>query len=78
MVRFENDQFAPILGYRDLVQENVMIKWFYYVEGLNHNLFSGNGLLRGIRGSNLYTIALQEYSSPYSIFFMAKASSTQT
>ncbi|GJZ74946.1 retrovirus-related pol polyprotein from transposon TNT 1-94 [Tanacetum coccineum] len=40
MVRFENDQFAPILGYGDLVQGNVMIKRVYYVEGLNHNLFS--------------------------------------
>ncbi|GKA73895.1 hypothetical protein Tco_0780197 [Tanacetum coccineum] len=39
-VRFGNDQFAPILGYGDLNQGNVMIKWVYYVEGLNHNLFS--------------------------------------
>nr|GEZ38835.1 retrovirus-related Pol polyprotein from transposon TNT 1-94 [Tanacetum cinerariifolium] len=39
-VRFGNDQFAPILGYRDLVQGNVMINRVYYVEGLNHNLFS--------------------------------------
>ncbi|GJW36128.1 retrovirus-related pol polyprotein from transposon TNT 1-94 [Tanacetum coccineum] len=38
-VRFGNDQFAPILGYRDLVQENTTIKRVYYVEGLNHNLF---------------------------------------
>nr|GEU73394.1 retrovirus-related Pol polyprotein from transposon TNT 1-94 [Tanacetum cinerariifolium] len=35
-----NDQFAPILGYGDLVQGNVTIKRVYYVEGLNHNLFS--------------------------------------
>ncbi|GKD82719.1 hypothetical protein Tco_1349558 [Tanacetum coccineum] len=40
MVRFGNDQFAPILGYEDLVQGNVTIKKYYYVEGLNHNLFS--------------------------------------
>ncbi|GJV81376.1 retrovirus-related pol polyprotein from transposon TNT 1-94 [Tanacetum coccineum] len=39
-VRFGNDQFAPILGYRDLVQGNITIKRVYYVEGLNHNLFS--------------------------------------
>nr|GEZ65888.1 hypothetical protein [Tanacetum cinerariifolium] len=39
-VRFGNDQFAPILGYRDLVQGNVTINRVYYVEGLNHNLFS--------------------------------------
>ncbi|GJT93710.1 reverse transcriptase domain-containing protein [Tanacetum coccineum] len=39
-VHFGNDQFAPILGYGDLNQGNVMIKWVYYVEGPNHNLFS--------------------------------------
>ncbi|GKC10361.1 hypothetical protein Tco_1007143 [Tanacetum coccineum] len=39
-VRFGNDQFAPILGYGDLVQGNVTIKRVYYVKGLNHNLFS--------------------------------------
>ncbi|GJV55547.1 hypothetical protein Tco_1456552, partial [Tanacetum coccineum] len=39
-VHFGNDQFAPILDYGDLNQGNVMIKWVYYVEGLNHNLFS--------------------------------------
>ncbi|GJX90299.1 hypothetical protein Tco_0343625 [Tanacetum coccineum] len=39
-VRFGNDQFAPILGYGDLIQGNVTIKRVYYVEGLNHNLFS--------------------------------------
>nr|GFA33959.1 retrovirus-related Pol polyprotein from transposon TNT 1-94 [Tanacetum cinerariifolium] len=39
-VRFGSDQFAPVLGYGDLVQGNVTIKMVYYVEGLNHNLFS--------------------------------------
>nr|GEV36399.1 integrase, catalytic region, zinc finger, CCHC-type, peptidase aspartic, catalytic [Tanacetum cinerariifolium] len=39
-IRFGNDQFAPILGYGDLVQGNVTINRVYYVEGLNHNLFS--------------------------------------
>ncbi|GJU64411.1 hypothetical protein Tco_1246246, partial [Tanacetum coccineum] len=39
-VHFGNDQFAPIFGYGDLVQENITIKRVYYVEGLNHNLFS--------------------------------------
>ncbi|GKA82914.1 retrovirus-related pol polyprotein from transposon TNT 1-94 [Tanacetum coccineum] len=39
-VRFGNDQFSPILGYGDLVQGNITIKRVYYVEGLNHNLFS--------------------------------------
>ncbi|GKB68998.1 hypothetical protein Tco_0930410 [Tanacetum coccineum] len=40
IVRFGNDQFAPILRYEDLVQGNVTIKRVYYVKGLNNNLFS--------------------------------------
>nr|GEW11974.1 hypothetical protein [Tanacetum cinerariifolium] len=44
-VKFGNDQIAPILGYGNLVQGAVTIKRVYYVEGLNHNLFSGNDLL---------------------------------
>nr|GFA21611.1 uncharacterized mitochondrial protein AtMg00810-like [Tanacetum cinerariifolium] len=39
-VKFRNDQIAPILGYGDLVQGAVTIKRVYYVERLNHNLFS--------------------------------------
>ncbi|GJS10966.1 retrovirus-related pol polyprotein from transposon TNT 1-94 [Tanacetum coccineum] len=100
-VRFGNDQFAPILGYGDLVQGNITINRVYYVEGLNHNLFSvgqfcdadlevafrkstcfvrdlqGNDLLTGNRGSDLYTISLQETTSSTPICLMAKASPTQ-
>ncbi|GJT33867.1 retrovirus-related pol polyprotein from transposon TNT 1-94 [Tanacetum coccineum] len=100
-VHFGNDQFAPILGYGVLNQGNVTIKWVYYVEGINHNLFSvgqfcdadlevafrkstcfvrdlqGNDLLTGNRGSDLYTISLQETTSSTPICFMAKASPTQ-
>ncbi|GJR42594.1 retrovirus-related pol polyprotein from transposon TNT 1-94 [Tanacetum coccineum] len=100
-VRFGNDQFAPILGYEDLVQGNITINMVYYVEGLNHNLFSvgqfcdadlevafrkstcfvrdlqGNDLLTGNRGTDLYTISLQETTSSTPICLMAKASPTQ-
>nr|GEV21891.1 hypothetical protein [Tanacetum cinerariifolium] len=38
--RTKKPNFAPILGYGDLVQGNVTINRVYYVEGLNHNLFS--------------------------------------
>nr|GFA87646.1 integrase, catalytic region, zinc finger, CCHC-type, peptidase aspartic, catalytic [Tanacetum cinerariifolium] len=41
-IKFGNDPIAPILGYRDLVQGAVTIKMVYYVEGMNHNLFSVN------------------------------------
>nr|GEW59929.1 retrovirus-related Pol polyprotein from transposon TNT 1-94 [Tanacetum cinerariifolium] len=100
-VRFGNDQFALILGYGDLVQGNVTINRVYYVEGLNHNLFSvgqfcdadlevafrkstcfvkdlqGNDLLIGNRGSNLYSVSLQESTSSTPLCLMAKASPTQ-
>nr|GFA74564.1 hypothetical protein [Tanacetum cinerariifolium] len=77
IVRFGNDQFAPILGYGDLVKGNIMINRVYYVEGLNHNLFSGNDLLTGNHGSDIYTISLQESTSSTPLCLMAKASPTQ-
>nr|GEV55410.1 integrase, catalytic region, zinc finger, CCHC-type, peptidase aspartic, catalytic [Tanacetum cinerariifolium] len=39
-VRFENDQFAAIVGYGDYKLGNTIISRDYYVEGLSHNLFS--------------------------------------
>nr|GFC90243.1 integrase, catalytic region, zinc finger, CCHC-type, peptidase aspartic, catalytic [Tanacetum cinerariifolium] len=98
-VKFGNDQIAPILGYGDLVQGAVSIKRVYYVEGLNHNLFSvgqfcdvdlevpfrkstcfirdlkGNDLLTGSRGTDLYSITLQDTNCPNPICLIAKATS---
>ncbi|GKD35177.1 retrovirus-related pol polyprotein from transposon TNT 1-94, partial [Tanacetum coccineum] len=100
-VKFGNDQIAPILGYGDLVQRTIPIKRVYYVEGLNHNLFSvgqlcdadlevafrkstcyirdlkGNDLLIGSRDTDLYSITLQDTSTPNRICLMAKATSSQ-
>ncbi|GJT31215.1 retrovirus-related pol polyprotein from transposon TNT 1-94, partial [Tanacetum coccineum] len=100
-VKFGNDQIAPILGYGDLVQGTITIKQVYYVEGLNHNLFSvgqfcdadlevafrksiyyirdlkGNDLLTGSRGTDLYSISLQDSTTPNPICLMAKATSSQ-
>ncbi|KAI3769208.1 hypothetical protein L6452_00308 [Arctium lappa] len=39
-VRFGNDQLSPILGYGDIIQDNLTISKVSYVEGLGHNLFS--------------------------------------
>ncbi|KAI3669249.1 hypothetical protein L6452_40476 [Arctium lappa] len=39
-VRFGNDQVLPILGYGDIIQDNITIRKVSYVEGLGHNLFS--------------------------------------
>nr|GEY71322.1 hypothetical protein [Tanacetum cinerariifolium] len=66
-VKFGNDQIAPILGYGDLVQGAVTIKRVYYVEGLNYNLFSV-----GSRGTNLYSVTLQDTNCPNPICLMAK------
>ncbi|GJV13188.1 retrovirus-related pol polyprotein from transposon TNT 1-94, partial [Tanacetum coccineum] len=100
-VKFGNDQIAPILGYGDLVQGTITIKRVYYVEGLNHNLFSvgqfcdadlevdfrksmcyihdlkGNDLLTGSRGTDLYSITLQDSTTPNPICLMAKATSSK-
>ncbi|GKE01426.1 integrase, catalytic region, zinc finger, CCHC-type containing protein, partial [Tanacetum coccineum] len=101
MVKFGNDQIASILGYGDLVQGTITIKRVYYVERLNHNLFSvgqfcdadlevafrkskcyirdlnGNDLLTGSRGTDLYSITLQDKTTPNPICLMAKATSSQ-
>nr|GEW75070.1 integrase, catalytic region, zinc finger, CCHC-type, peptidase aspartic, catalytic [Tanacetum cinerariifolium] len=100
-VKFENDQIAPILGYRDLIQGAITIKRVYYVKRMNHNLFSvgqlcnadlevafrkstcyirdlkRNDLLTGSRGRDLYSITLQDTTSPNPICLMAKATSSQ-
>nr|GFC22197.1 integrase, catalytic region, zinc finger, CCHC-type, peptidase aspartic, catalytic [Tanacetum cinerariifolium] len=100
-VKFRNDQIAPILGYGDLVQGAVTIKRVYYVEGLNHNLFSvgqfcdadlevafrkstcfirdlkGNDLLTSSRGTDLYSIIVQDTNCPNPICLMGKATSSQ-
>ncbi|GKA01250.1 hypothetical protein Tco_0673915 [Tanacetum coccineum] len=68
-VHFGNDQFAPILGYGDL--KFAFRKSYCFAKNLQ-----GNDLLTGIRGSDLYTISLQETTSPTPICFMAKASPT--
>ncbi|GJT37215.1 retrovirus-related pol polyprotein from transposon TNT 1-94 [Tanacetum coccineum] len=77
-VKFGNDQIAPILGYGDLVQGTITIKRVYYVEGLNHNLFSGNDL------SHSFLVALDlvfhssaRHINSQSICLMAKATSSQ-
>nr|GEW37401.1 hypothetical protein [Tanacetum cinerariifolium] len=76
-MKFGNDQIAPILGYGDLVQGVVMIKQVYYVEGLNHNLFSVSQFcdadlevafrkstcyIRDLMGNDLLTVIVDDYS----------------
>nr|GEW31636.1 retrovirus-related Pol polyprotein from transposon TNT 1-94 [Tanacetum cinerariifolium] len=79
-VCFGNDQFAPILGYGDLVQGNITINRVYYVEGLNHNLFSVGQFydvdlevsfqkytcfVRDLQGNDLLINKMKEKRDPY-------------
>nr|GFA80575.1 hypothetical protein [Tanacetum cinerariifolium] len=69
MVKFGNDQIAPILGYGDLIQG---ANSACYIRDLK-----GNDLLIGSRGTDLYSIKLQDTTSPNRICLMAKATSSQ-
>nr|GEU44662.1 copia-type Pol polyprotein [Tanacetum cinerariifolium] len=78
-IHFGNDQFALILGYGDLVQGNITINRVYYVEGLNHNLFSvgqfcdadlevafrkSTCFVRDLQGNYLLTDKMKEKGDP--------------
>nr|GFB14894.1 hypothetical protein [Tanacetum cinerariifolium] len=77
MVKFRNDQIAPIIGYRDLFYdadlEVAFRKSTCYIRDLK-----GNDLLIGSRGTNLYSITLQDTNCPNLICLMAKATSSQS
>nr|GFC84884.1 retrovirus-related Pol polyprotein from transposon TNT 1-94 [Tanacetum cinerariifolium] len=84
-----------------MTNTSLNLRLTYYVEGMNHNLFSvgqfcdadlevafrkstcyirdlkGNDLLTGSRGTNLYSIILQDTNCPNPICLMAKATSSQ-
>ncbi|GJY98357.1 retrovirus-related pol polyprotein from transposon TNT 1-94 [Tanacetum coccineum] len=88
-VHFGNDQFALIISYGDLVQGNITINMVYYVEGLNHNLFSvgqfcdadleaafqkSTCFVRDLQGNDLLTD--NHGSDLYTISLQEKTSST--
>ncbi|GJT40062.1 retrovirus-related pol polyprotein from transposon TNT 1-94 [Tanacetum coccineum] len=101
-VRFVNDHFGAIMGYRDYVIGDSVISRVYYVEGLGHNLFSvgqfcdsdlevafrkhtcfvrdldGVDLIKGSRGTNLYTISIEDMMRFSPIFLLSKASKNKS
>nr|GEU83882.1 hypothetical protein [Tanacetum cinerariifolium] len=101
-VRFRNDHFGAIMGYRDYVISDSVISRVYYVEGLGHNLFSvgqfcdsdlevafrkhscyvrdtdGVELIKGSRGSNLYTILVEDMMKSSPICLFSKASKNKS
>nr|GEY01646.1 integrase, catalytic region, zinc finger, CCHC-type, peptidase aspartic, catalytic [Tanacetum cinerariifolium] len=75
-VKYGNDQVARILGYGDLFcdadLEVAFRKSTCYIRDLK-----GNDLLTCSRGTDLYSITLQDTNSPNPICLMAKATSSQ-
>ncbi|GJT71549.1 retrovirus-related pol polyprotein from transposon TNT 1-94 [Tanacetum coccineum] len=81
-VKFRNDQIAPILGLKhnsfsvgqfcDADLEVAFRKSTCYIRDLN-----GNDLLTGSRSTDLYSITLQDSTTPNPICLMAKATSSQ-
>ncbi|GJR75400.1 retrovirus-related pol polyprotein from transposon TNT 1-94 [Tanacetum coccineum] len=80
-------QFAPILGNGDLVQGNITINGVYYVEGLNHNLFSvgqfcdadlevafrkSTCFVRDLPGNDLLTDAAPSPTESWTLFLRSK------
>nr|GEW19688.1 hypothetical protein [Tanacetum cinerariifolium] len=63
-VRFGNDHFGAIMGYRDYVIGDNVISRVYYVEGLRHNLFSvGPMRVQIINGKKYILVIVDDYSS---------------
>ncbi|GKE86748.1 retrovirus-related pol polyprotein from transposon TNT 1-94, partial [Tanacetum coccineum] len=78
IVRLINDHFGEIIGFRDYVIGDSAISKVYYVEGLGHNLFSVGQFcdsdLEGNRGTNLYTISVEDMMRSSPIWLLSKAS----
>ncbi|GJR63956.1 integrase, catalytic region, zinc finger, CCHC-type containing protein [Tanacetum coccineum] len=101
-VRFGNDHFGAIMGYKDYVIADSVISRVYYVEGLGHNLFfvrqfcdsdlevafrkhsyyvrdtDGVELFKGSRGSNVYTISVEDMMKSSPICLLSKASKNKS
>nr|GFA13289.1 hypothetical protein [Tanacetum cinerariifolium] len=73
IVRFENDHFSAIMGYRDYVIEVAFKKHSCYVRDSN-----GVELIKGSRGSNLYTFSVEYMMKCSSICLLSKASKTKS
>ncbi|GJR38068.1 retrovirus-related pol polyprotein from transposon TNT 1-94 [Tanacetum coccineum] len=71
--RFRNDHVAKIMGYEDYQMGNIIISQVYYVEGLD-----GVDLLKGSRGSNLYTLSMDNLLLSSPICLLSKASKTKS
>ncbi|GJY56364.1 retrovirus-related pol polyprotein from transposon TNT 1-94 [Tanacetum coccineum] len=72
-VRFGNDHFGAIMGYGDYVIEVAFRKHSCYVRDTD-----GVELIKGSRGSNLYTISVEDMMKSSPICLLSKASKNKS
>nr|GEV28081.1 hypothetical protein [Tanacetum cinerariifolium] len=73
-VRFSNDQFGAIIGYEDyVIGDSVISRHSCYVQDTD-----GVKLIKGSRGSNLYTISIEDMMNSSPIYFLSKASKNKS
>nr|GEZ45430.1 retrovirus-related Pol polyprotein from transposon TNT 1-94 [Tanacetum cinerariifolium] len=73
-VRFRNDHFGAIMGYGDYVTgDSVISRHSCYVRDTD-----GDELIKGSRGSNLYTISVEDMMKSSSICLLSKASKNKS
>ncbi|GJU20840.1 hypothetical protein Tco_1154182 [Tanacetum coccineum] len=74
-VRFGNDHLGAIMGYGDYVMGDSVISRVYYVEGLGTSILY---ILKGSRGTNLYTISIDDMMKSSPICLLSKASKSKS
>ncbi|GKB34513.1 retrovirus-related pol polyprotein from transposon TNT 1-94 [Tanacetum coccineum] len=73
-VRFGNDHFGAIMGYGDyVIGESVISRHFCYVRDTD-----GVDIIKGSRGSNLYTISIEDMMKSSPICLLSKASKNKS
>ncbi|GKA85780.1 retrovirus-related pol polyprotein from transposon TNT 1-94 [Tanacetum coccineum] len=74
-VRFGNDHFGPIMGYEEYVigEKVAFRKHSCYVRDTD-----GVELIKGSRGSNLYTISIEDMMKSYLICLLSKSSKNKS
>ncbi|GKF41275.1 retrovirus-related pol polyprotein from transposon TNT 1-94, partial [Tanacetum coccineum] len=92
-VKFGNDHLRAIMGYGDYVMGDSVISRVYYMEGLGYNLFSVGQFcdsdlevafrkhtcfVRDNKGTNLYTISIDEMMKSSPICLLSKASKSKS
>nr|GEV30208.1 hypothetical protein [Tanacetum cinerariifolium] len=73
-IRFRNDHFGAIMGYVDyVIGDSVISRHFCYVRDMD-----GVELIKGLRGSNLYTISVEDIMKSSLICLLSKASKNKS